>query len=93
MSDLDSRITALVAQVAAETAVEQSAVKLITGFSVTLAAAVQDALSKGATPSQLQALDDLTAAITSQTAELAAAVATATPAPAPAPAPTEPPAA
>jgi hypothetical protein len=80
MSKLDDQITALTAQVQANTTVENSALVLIQGFSATLAAAVAAAQAAGATPAQLQSLTDLGTAIKASDDALAAAVAANTPA-------------
>ena len=80
MSKLDDQITALTAQVAANTDVENSALVLIQGFSARLDAAVASAQAAGATPAQLQALTDLGTAITASDDSLAAAVQANTPA-------------
>lgn len=81
---LQDAITALQAEVAAESNVIDSAVALINGFAAQLAAAIAAATAAGATAVQLQALSDLGASIDTKTAELAAAVA-ANPAPVPTP--------
>ena len=75
MSKLDDQITALTAQVAANTDVENSASLLIQGFSARLDAAVAAAQAAGASPFQLKALTDLGTAIKTSNDELAAAVA------------------
>ena len=80
MSALDDQISALTAQVKANTDVENSALVLIQGFSARLDAAVAAAQAAGATPAQLQALTDLGTAIKSSDDALSAAVAANTPA-------------
>jgi hypothetical protein len=80
MAALDDQITALTAQVKANTDVENSALVLIQGFSARLAAAIAAAGAAGATPAQLQALTDLGTAIKTGDDELAAAVVANTPA-------------
>jgi uncharacterized coiled-coil protein SlyX len=75
MSKLDDQISALTAQVQANTDVENSALVLIQGFSARLDAAVAAAQAAGATPTQLQALTDLGTAIKTSDDSLAAAVA------------------
>ena len=75
MAALDDQITALTAQVAANTDVVNSALVLIQGFSARLAAAVAAASAAGATPAQLKALTDLGTAIKASDDSLAAAVA------------------
>ncbi len=79
MSQLDDQITALTAQVAANTNVEKSALVLIQGFSTRLDAAVAAAQAAGASPAQLQSLTDLGTALKSSDDDLAAAVAQNTP--------------
>lgn len=85
-SQLDDAITQLQSDVAAETAVNQSAITLINGIPALVQTAVQQALAAGATPAQLQAFNDLDAALKSQATGLAAAVTANTPTP-PAPPP------
>lgn len=75
MSQLDDQISALTAQVKANTDVENSALVLIQGFSARLAAAIAAATAAGATPAQLQALTDLGTTIKASDDALAAAVA------------------
>lgn len=84
MSQMDDAIAKLQADVAALTAVDQSAITLINGFAAQLAAAVAAAQAAGATPAQLQALSDLSAAIEAQDTALQAAVTANTPAAPPA---------
>lgn len=72
---VQAAIDQLTADVAAETAANQSAITLIQGFAAQLAAAVAAAQAAGATPAQLQALTDLAAGVESNTTQLAAAVA------------------
>lgn len=72
---VQAAIDQLTADVAAETAANQSAITLIQGFAAQLAAAVAAAQAAGATPAQLQALTDLAAGVENNTAALAAAVA------------------
>lgn len=86
VSTLDADIAALQAAVAAEAAVEASAVVLLNGIPAMITDAVAAALAAGATPAQLQALTDLATAVSANSAPLAAAVAANTPTPAPAPA-------
>ncbi len=75
MNQLDTEIAALTAQVATDTTVEGSAVKLIQGFAAQLAAAVAAAGANGATPTQLASLTDLGKTVETNSAALAAAVA------------------
>jgi hypothetical protein len=75
MALLDDQITALTAQVEANTTVEKSALALIQGFAAQLAAAVAAASAAGATPTQLAALNALGTTIKANDDELAAAVA------------------
>lgn len=77
---LAAEITKLQADVAAASTVEDSAVALISGFSAQLQAAVAAAQAAGATPDQLQSLNDLGAAISGKTDALSAAVVSQTPA-------------
>lgn len=74
MSQLTDEIAALQADVQAETTVNQSAITLINGFAQQLADAIAAAQNAGATPEALQALNDLHAAVTDNTAQLAAAM-------------------
>ena len=83
MAALDDQITALTAQVAANTSVENSALVLINGFAAQLATAVAAAAAAGATPTQLKSLTDLGTAIKTSDDALAAAVAANTTAPTP----------
>ena len=80
MAALDDKITALQAEVTANTTVEQSAVALLNGLSTQLAAAIQAAKDAGATAAQLQSLTDLNTALNKNDTDLAAAVAANTPA-------------
>ena len=90
MSQLDTAIAALTAQVAAETTVEQSAVTLINGIPALIASAVATATAAGATPVQLAAITALGTSIQTSSTSLASAVTANTqPAP-PAPAPASP---
>jgi hypothetical protein len=79
MAALDDNISALTAQVKANTNVQNSALVLIQGFSARLDAAVATASAAGATPAQLQALTDLGNAIKTSDDSLAAAVVANTP--------------
>ncbi len=79
MSKLDDQITALTAQVAANTDVEKSALVLIQGFSARLESAVAAAVAAGATDVQLKAITDLGTALKTSDDELAKAVADNTP--------------
>lgn len=78
--NLDDKIAALTATVAAEETVEDSAIALINGFSAELAAAVAAASAAGATPYQLTALQSLNDSVAAKSASLAAAVTANTPA-------------
>jgi hypothetical protein len=80
MSVLDDKITALQADVAAETSVNQSAITLIQGIPQMIADAVAAAQAQGATPAQLQAFTDLQTALEANTSSLSAAVTAGTPA-------------
>jgi hypothetical protein len=79
MSQMDDEITQIKQDVAAERTAVDSATTLIGGFAAKLDAAVQAARDAGATPQQLQDLNDLHTALTQQTSDLAAAVATQSP--------------
>lgn len=79
MAQLDDQITALTAQVQADTTVIGSAVKLINGIAAQIQAAVQAALAAGATAAQLKALNDLQTQLKTNDDSLAAAVAANTP--------------
>ncbi len=81
MTAMDDNITALQADVAADTTAVASAITLIDGFAAQLAAAIAAAQAAGGTPAQLQALTDLHTAVTANTAGLSAAVAANTPPP------------
>ncbi len=87
MSQLDDAITALTAQVAAQTTVDQSAVTLINGIPGMIATAVANATAAGATPAQLAAIAALGTSLAAAAAPLAAAVSANTPVAPPAPAP------
>lgn len=89
MAAIDDELTALQAQVATDTTVEQSAVTLINGISAQIAAAVAAAQAAGATPAQLAEITAITTSLGTNNTALAAAVAANTPA---APAPPAPPA-
>ena len=75
MSQMDDELVQLTADVAATRGAVDSAVALINGIAAKIAAAVADALAKGATPAQLQSITDLDAAVKAEGADLAAAVA------------------
>ncbi len=83
--NLAEQIEALKAQVAETLTVEQSALTLIQGFKSVLAAAIADALAKGASADQLQAIQDAHDALHNSETALAASVAENTPAAPPAP--------
>jgi 3-oxoacyl-ACP reductase-like protein len=87
MNALSDKISALQGDVAALTAVDTSAVALLSGLSTQLAAAIQAAKDAGMTDEQAAELDSLHSAITGQTDALAAAVSANTPAAEPAPEP------
>lgn len=80
MAAIDDKITALQAEVANQTTVDQSAITLLQGLSTQLAAALAAAANAGATPAQLQALTDLQTSLAANDTSLAAAVKTNTPA-------------
>lgn len=77
---IDDAIAKLQASVTNLTAVDTSAVALISGFKAQLDAAVAAAQAAGATPAELQTLTDLSASIDNSTQTLAAAVQANTPA-------------
>ncbi len=79
MSQLDDKITALQADVAAEKTVEDSAIALLQGIPKLIADAVAAALAQGATAAQLQALTDLQTRLEANTSTLSAAVTANTP--------------
>lgn len=83
LSQLDDKIAALQTQVANETTVDQSAIALLNGIPQLIADAVNNALSQGATPAQLQAMTDLGTTIGNNASGLAAAVTANTPPPPP----------
>lgn len=72
---LDTEITQLQTDVAAETTVVNSAVTLIAGFSAQLTAAIAAATAAGASPAELTELTALDTSITASSTALAAAVA------------------
>lgn len=80
MSAIDDQITALTADVAEETTVNQSAVTLINGFAAQLAAAIAAAQAAGATPAELASLTALGTSISANTTALTAALTANTPA-------------
>lgn len=82
---LQEQIDALKAQVAETLTVEQSALSLIQGFKAILAAAIADALAKGASAEQLQSIQDAHDALHNSEVALSASVAANTAPPAPAP--------
>jgi chromosome segregation ATPase len=79
MSQMDDEITQLKQDVAAERTAVDSAKAMIEGFAGQLQAAVNEARQAGATQEQLQGLQDLHAAVTEQTSDLAQAVANQSP--------------
>lgn len=76
---IEQGLTDLGTDVEGLTTVVGSAEALISGFAQQLADAIQAAKDAGASPEQIQKLSDLHSALSSKTAELAAAVAAATP--------------
>lgn len=74
MSVLDDELAALTAQVAANTSAEDSAVLILNDIPNRIQAAVDAALAAGATPAQLQAVNDLKDALKAHADPLAAAV-------------------
>jgi predicted nucleic acid-binding Zn-ribbon protein len=79
MSQMDDEITQLKQDVAAERTAVDSAKAMIEGFAAQLQMAVNEARQAGATQEQLQGLQDLHAAVTEQTSDLAQAVANQSP--------------
>lgn len=79
-TNLDKQIADLQTEVANQTAVEQSALKLIQGIPALIAAAIASAQAAGATTAQLQAISDLQDKLAANDTELSAAVAANTPA-------------
>ncbi len=75
MSQLDDAIAALTAQVQADTDVESSAVTVIQGIAAQVAAAVAAAQAAGATPAELDALNQLVPRLKASGDALAAAIA------------------
>jgi hypothetical protein len=73
-------IEALVASVAAEDSVIDSAIMLINGISAQISTAVAAAMANGATAAELAPLTDLNTSIQAKSAALSAAVAANTPA-------------
>lgn len=76
MAQIDDDLTTLSAQVARVSTVVDSAVTAIAGIQAMINNAVQEALAAGATPAELQAITDASAAIGAKADELAAAIAT-----------------
>ncbi len=79
MSQLDDKIQALTDAVAAETTVNASAVTLLNGIPGLIADAIAKASGAGATPAQLQAIQDLADKVAANKGDLAAAVTAGTP--------------
>ncbi len=75
MSQMDDEIAQLQTDVTALRGAEDSAIALINGIAQKIADAVAAALAAGATPAQLQAVLDLSTAVKTDAADLAAAVA------------------
>lgn len=73
-------LDALIAQVAANTTVEQSAATLIRGFAAKLDAAIAAAVAAGATPAVLTQLTALSTTLKTSDDDLAAAITENTPA-------------
>lgn len=84
MAVIDDDLQALNQAVAQNTSVEQSVLAALNGVPAQIQAAVNQALAAGATPEQLKAITDATAAITANNTALAAAVVASTPAAPPA---------
>jgi hypothetical protein len=77
---LDDALTQLQADVTSENTVIDSAVTLLNGIPAMIADAVAKATAAGATPAELQAVTDLSAAIQAKAQALSAAVVANTPA-------------
>ncbi len=75
MSQMDDEIAVLQTDVTALRGAEDSALALINGIAAKIQAAVAAALAAGATAAQLQAVTDLSTAVKTDAADLAAAVA------------------
>jgi hypothetical protein len=73
-TNLDAQIAAIALEVGNDTTVDGSALKLIQSIPGLIAAAVATALTKGATPAQLQSLSDLQDTLAKNDTVLAAAV-------------------
>lgn len=80
MSQVGDAITKLQGDVAALTTADTAAVTLLNGLSTQLAKVIAELAANGVTPDQMQALTDLSAAIETNTTNLAAAVTANTPA-------------
>jgi len=74
VSNLDTAITALTAQVQAQTDVDAAAMTMIQGIPAMIATAVAAAQAAGATPAQLQAITDLGTKLDAASGPLSAAV-------------------
>lgn len=73
-TDVQTALTTLQADVTNETTVVASVEKTLNGIPALISDAVSKALAKGATPEQLQAFADLSAAIEANTTGLTSAV-------------------
>ena len=80
MAVIDDSITALQADVTAQTTVLTSVQTFTAGIPAMIQTAVNSALAQGATPAQLQALTDLKTGLETNTAGFAAAIVAGTPA-------------
>jgi hypothetical protein len=80
MAVIDDSITALQADVTAQTTVLTSVQTFTAGIPAMIQTAVNSALAQGATPAQLQALTDLKTGLEANTAGFAAAIVAGTPA-------------
>ena len=80
MAVIDDSITALQADVTAQTTVLTSVQTFTAGIPAMTQTAVNSALAQGATPAQLQALTDLKTGLEANTAGFAAAIVAGTPA-------------
>lgn len=80
MSALDDKIAELTTTVHETTDLDESILAVLNGFPAIMQAAIDKALAAGATPVQLQAITDATAALQTKAPELKAAVVANTPA-------------
>ncbi len=84
-SQLDAAIQSAQAAATKNTDTEDSAIIVLNSIPAMIKAAVDAALAAGATPAQLQAINDVAAKLTAKSADLAAAIAANTTPPGPGP--------